>query len=137
MVLPKGQQLAVQSSFKAVESNPDSFAAAFYGHLFEHDQSLRRLFKIDLKQQGDVLVRMLTLAVAGLDHPDDLEPMLHDLGLHHAGFGVKADDYETFGIALTQTLGELLGAQFTPDIAEAWAAFYKFLATGSIAGMHE
>ena len=134
MALSKQQALVVQTTFKPIEADFDRFAVAFYGHLFEQDQSLRSLFKTDMKTQGDVLVRMLNIALAGLDRPDDLLPTLHDMGRHHSGYGVKPKDYETFGKALTQTLSEFLGTAFTPEVAEAWNAFYKILAAGAIEG---
>jgi len=137
MTLSKQQQVAVQTTFRSVETDFDRFALAFYGHLFEQDQSLRKLFKTDLKQQGDVLVRMLNIALAGLDRPADLLPTLHDMGRHHTGYGVKPQDFETFGKALTQTLSEFLGSDFTPEVAEAWNEFYKILAAAAIDGMHQ
>lgn len=136
-MLSEEQRIAVQTTFNKIEANPDPFAATFYNHLFDQDHSLRTLFKNDLKVQGDVLVRMLSIAVAGLNYPDDLVPALHDLGLHHAGYGVKTKDYDTFGRVLLQTLKEFLGAEFTPDTAEAWATFYQFLSVKAIEGYNE
>ncbi len=137
MALSKAQQEAVKSTFEVVAANSDSFAAAFYGHLFEQDQSLRKMFNTDLHEQGQVLFRMLAIAVAGLDHPDDLLPALHDLGLHHAGYGVKPEHYLIFGKVLLRTLNEFVGAAFTPEANEAWVAFYEILSAGAIEGAKE
>ena len=50
------------------------------------------------------------------------------MGHRHAGYGVNERDYETVGEALLWTLEQGLGQSFTPDIREAWAALYRFVA---------
>ena len=136
MALSKSQQAAIKSSFAKVMSDGEVFAASFYANLFEHDPALRKLFKTDMKQQGDVLMRMLSIAVVGLDRPNDLMPALHDLGRHHVAYGVKPEHYEPFGEALKQTLSESLGAEYTPDVGAAWNEFYDTLAAGAIEGLN-
>jgi hemoglobin-like flavoprotein len=118
-------------------SDSDSFATIFYGHLFEQDPSLRELFTTNVKAQGHLLVRMLSIAVAGLDRPQDLLPALYDLGLHHARYGVKPEQYDLFGQVLLQSLAEFLGEDYAPDAGRAWTAFYKILAEGAIEGAQE
>jgi len=137
MMLSKEHQAIVQATFARVEAHSDRFVTLFYRHLFEENPALRKLFGTNLKAQGDALYRMFILAVEGLNHPSDLIPSLNDLGLHHAGYGVKPEDYETFGRALSKTLAEILATDFTPDVAIAWQTFYKFLSSNAIDGMVE
>ncbi len=137
MTLSKAYQDAIKRTFDEIVADSDSFTTTFYGHLFEQDPSLRKLFKTDIHEQGQVLLRMLGIAVGGLDHPDDLLPTLHDLGLHHAGYGVKPEHYVLFGAVLLRTLKEFLGEDFTPEVEQAWTAFYQILSTGAIEGAKE
>ena len=63
----------VQDSFDKVEPIAEQAAAIFYGRLFETDPSLKPLFKGDMKEQGAKLMKMLTIAVRGLDRLDTIE----------------------------------------------------------------
>jgi hemoglobin-like flavoprotein len=122
------QKALVQTSFAQVQPIADAAAALFYRRLFELDPTLRPLFKGDMEEQGRKLMEMLALAVKGLDRPDALLPALAALGRRHAGYGVNEHSYETVGAALLWTLEQGLGPGFTPDIREAWAALYRFVA---------
>src|SRR5437868_12331676 len=94
------QKTLIQTSFAQVRPIAETAAALFYGRLFELDPTLRSLFKGDLKEQGRKLMDMLGLAVKGLDRTEALLPALATMGSRHAGYGVKARDYETVGAAL-------------------------------------
>jgi hemoglobin-like flavoprotein len=122
------QKALVQTSFAQVQPIADAAAALFYRRLFELDPTLRPLFKGDMEEQGRKLMEMLGLAVKGLDRPEALLPALAALGRRHAGYGVNEHNYETVGAALLWTLEQGLGPSFTPDIREAWAALYRFVA---------
>ena len=123
------QKYLVQSSFEKVAPIADTAAALFYGRLFELDPSLRPLFPADLREQGRKLMSMLTLAVRGLDRPDQLIPAVQGLGRRHVGYSVKPEHYQVVGSALLWTLKEGLGEDFTPEVKDAWIAVYTLLAT--------
>src|SRR5512141_1816447 len=123
------QKILVQSAFEKVAPIADTAAALFYGRLFEIDPSLRHMFPTDLKEQGAKLMHMLTLAVRGLNRPDQLIPAVQSLGRRHAGYGVKPEHYQTVATALLWTLEKGLGEAFTPEVKEAWVAVYTLLAT--------
>src|SRR5438046_2324419 len=116
------QKNSVQTSFEKVKPIADIAAALFYGFLFKLDPHLERLFKGDLENQGRMLMQMIGLAVRGLDHLDEIVPLLHELGARHAGYGVEERDYETVRAALLSTLKRGLGDEFTPAVKEAWIA---------------
>jgi hemoglobin-like flavoprotein len=122
------QKHLVQTSFENVVPIADTAAALFYGCLFELAPSLRPLFPADLKEQGRKLMHTLTLAVRGLDRPDELVPAVQALGRRHAGYGVTPEHYDTVAAALLWTLEEGLGEAFTLEVKEAWVAVYTRLA---------
>jgi hemoglobin-like flavoprotein len=72
---------------------------------------------------------MLTAAVKGLDRPEQLIPVVRDLGRRHAEYGVAEGHYETVGTALMWTLKKGLGEAFSPELENAWATVYGLLAT--------
>ena len=125
---PQQKQL-VQATFAKVAPIADEAAALFYGRLFELDPSLRPMFTTDLTEQGRKLMRMIGMAVNGLDRLDELVPVVRQLGARHAGYGVRDEHYTTVATALVWTLEQGLGPDFTPEVKDAWVAVYGVLAT--------
>jgi len=121
------QKALVQESFEKVEPIAESAANLFYNRLFTLDPSLRALFRGDMNQQGRKLMQMIDIAVKGLDHLDALVPAVEELGQRHACYGVRDEHYETVGSALLWTLERGLGANFTPEVKEAWIVVYGLL----------
>ena len=122
------QKRLVQTSFEQVKPFADVAARLFYGCLFELDPRLEALFRGDREEQGRKLMRMIGLAVNGLDNLAELVPTLLALGGRHASYGVVERDYITVRRALLWTLERGLGAAFTPEVRESWATVYNLLA---------
>lgn len=122
------QKALVRTSFALVVPIKEAAAELFYNRLFEMDPALRPLFKGDMKEQGAKLMAMIATAVGGLDRLEAIVPAVQDLGKRHAGYGVKAADYDTVGGALLWTLEKGLGPAFTDEVRAAWTACYGLLA---------
>lgn len=123
------QITAVQESWREVESISDQAAALFYERLFTLDPSLQSLFQGDMVAQGKKLMSMIGVAVRGLSRLDSIVPAVEQLGVRHAGYGVKEEDYDTVAAALLWTLGQGLGAHFTDELKQAWTEAYTLLAS--------
>ena len=119
------QQQLVKASFAKVTPIADTAAALFYDRLFATDPTLRPLFKGDMVVQGRLLITMIETAVENVQRFDEILPAVRDLGRRHAGYGVKAADYDTVAAALLGTLEQTLGAEFTPAVRDAWIAYYQ------------
>lgn len=117
----------VQSSFAEVKPIAATAAELFYDRLFFLDPSLRKLFRNDMGKQGQMLMGMIGAAVGGLRNLETLAPVVRQLGARHVGYGVKDEHYQTVGAALLWTLEQGLGARFTPEVRDAWAAAYELL----------
>jgi hemoglobin-like flavoprotein len=119
----------VQESWEKI--NPIRAAAAemFYAKLFELDPSLRTFFHDNPTEQGDQFMKMVATAVATLNKPDELLPVLQALGTRHARYGVKDNHYDTMALALFDTLHKGLGTAFTNDIQLAWKVVFSVIAT--------
>src|SRR6266540_7409444 len=122
------QKSLVQDSFVDIATIADDAAVLFYQQLFELDPSLKSLFRGDMTEQRKKLMQMLTAAVKGLDHLEQLVPVVQDLGRRHAGYGVADAHYDMVGQALLWTFEKLLGRAFTPELRSAWTAVYTLLA---------
>jgi len=118
----------VQSTFKKIDAIQDQAAELFYNRLFELDPNLKPLFKGDMTLQGKMLMATLGIAVFGLNDLPQITTTIKDLGKKHVDFGVKDEDYHTFGEALMWMLGQALGSDFTADAEEAWGDTFALFA---------
>ena len=128
VMVTSAQKQLVQDSFAKVAPIADDAAALFYRRLFELDPRLKLMFPGDMAPQRKKLMQMLTAAVKGLDHLEQLVPVLQDLGRRHAGYGVADAHYDTVGQALLWTLEKALGRAFTPELRHAWTTVYTLVA---------
>jgi hemoglobin-like flavoprotein len=128
----------VRSSFAAVEPIADIAATIFYRRLFDLDPAVRELFAAtDMAAQRRSLMQTLTVVVRALDRLETIVPAVEALGRRHGGYGVRPEDFETVGAALLDTLEEGLGASFTTETRDAWAAAYGILASVMIGAADE
>ncbi|MCA9938248.1 MAG: hypothetical protein KC418_06380 [Anaerolineales bacterium] len=119
----------VEVTFAQIQPIAREAAALFYGRLFEIAPAFRHLFKHDMDAQGMKLMQTIGVAVAHLDHLDEVVPAVRKLGQRHVHYGVKPEDYAVVGEALLWTLEQGLGAAFTPAVKDAWATVYGVLAS--------
>jgi len=119
----------VQSTWLKVLPIRDRAAQLFYDRLFETDPSLSGLFRTNMQQQREKLMQVIDAVVNGLSRLERILPSIQELGRRHATYGVKDHHYGTVGAALLWTLGKGLGAEFTPEVKDAWASAYGVLAT--------
>lgn len=128
MTLSNQDKALVKDTFAKVAPIADQAAEMFYNRLFEIDPATQSLFtKTDMSEQGRKLMQMIGVAVAALDHLDQIVPALESLGQRHEGYGVTLDQYNTVGEALIWTLGQGLGDEFTPEVSQAWVKVYTTL----------
>lgn len=121
--LTESQTKLVQSSFTALEPDIGLFARVFYARMFAENPHIRFMFKGEQEAQEKQLTHMLGAMIRGLDRLEDIKPSLWALGRRHVKYGVRAQDYDKFFDALLWTLRVFLGAHFTREVEQAWAAF--------------
>ena len=119
----------VRDSWAKVMPISDKAAELFYNRLFKLDPSLRPLFTSDMTEQGRKLMRMITVAVNGLDRLDEIIPAVQELGKRHSGYGVTNDHYDTVATAFLWALERGLGDGFNEDTRNAWIKTYTLLST--------
>ena len=118
---------AIQDSFAKVAPISQQAAGMFYGRLFEIAPSVKPLFRGDMTEQGRKLMATLAVVVNGLTNLETILPAASALAKRHVGYGVKPIHYPIVGEALLWTLERGLGADWTPELAEAWADAYGVL----------
>ena len=117
----------VKESFANVVPISEKAAALFYGRLFEIAPEVRPLFRGDMTEQGRKLMATLSAVVNALANLEAVLPAASTLAKRHVAYGVTADHYVPVGAALVWTLEQGLGADWTPQVAAAWAAAYSTL----------
>jgi hemoglobin-like flavoprotein len=123
------QLTLLRESFERLRPMPRAFGVRFYEHLFRLDPSLRSLFKRDPENQPAMFATALVLSVSGLVDDGFAPASVRELGARHDDYEIPGTAWRTFGEALLATLQDTLGAEFTPEVREAWAAAYDMLAS--------
>jgi len=114
------QRTRIRETLESLKPMLAPVAALFYGKLFELDPSARRLFHIDLAEQGRKIMNTLDSIGQSIDHLDSLNERLEELGKQHASYGVKPEQYDTVTKALLWALAQALGPDFDRPTREAW-----------------
>ena len=128
---PKQQDL-VRTSFEMVLPQQEQFAEFLYQELFRMEPKSVALFRGNMEEQRAKLLRMLRLAVENIGNPEELQPMLYNLGMIHQSFGIEPHHFISFGTALLHALRTVLKEKFTKEVEEAWhTAYHYFILTMS------
>jgi len=117
----------VQQSFAKVAPLSDQAAMLFYDRLFEIAPQVRAMFPPDMTEQRRKLMATLAIVVNGLSNLGPILPAVSSLATRHAAYGARAEHYPVVGSALLWTLEQGLGKDWTPEVADAWAAAYATL----------
>lgn len=131
------QKTLVRESWAKVLPIQEQAAEMFYSRLFEVYPEVKPYFKGDMKSQGRMLMSMLNTAVNGLDKLETLVQPLKNMGVRHASYGVKDEDYDKVADAFLWTLDAGLGEAFTEDVKEAWVTVYTVVADTMKSGAEE
>ena len=128
------QKQIVKDTWEQVLPIQETAASLFYGRLFDQYPEVKPMFKGDMQQQGEKLMKMLDQAVGSLDNLDALVSPLQQAGKAHKEYGVKAEDYDKVGASLLWTLQQGLGDVYTPAVEDAWSSTYSTLSSVMIDG---
>jgi hemoglobin-like flavoprotein len=125
--MTREQVMLVQDSWERVVRMQDDAVDLFYRRLFDIDPGLRQLFTGDMHAHGRRMAGMVTLFVRDLDPAERAMPAIRALGRRHAGYDVRDEDYDVFGLALLSMVEQVLGSEFDDAVHEAWATAYALL----------
>src|SRR6201985_1419337 len=117
----------VQDSFSKVAPISEQAATIFYDRLFEVAPAVRAMFPDDMTEQRKKLMTTLAVVVGELSNLEAVLPAASALAKRHVSYGAKPEHYPVVGGALLFTLEKGLGADWTPEVANAWTAAYTTL----------
>ncbi len=131
------QRVLVQQSMEKIIAVESKAGEIFYTRFFELDPSIKKLFSIDMKEQGAKLIRMIHIAVNDIENKEEFIAKLKNLGRIHNTYNVKDEYYETFYKAFIAMVEIILGKDFTPELRIAWnAVFHQIASVMQLAAHH-
>ncbi len=125
----------------------EQIGAEFYEKLFGIAPETRALFGEDMATQHAKFMSvvkelvslhlrsLISLPVTVLNDSEAALPAIHNLGKRHVHFGVTPEHFDLMRTALLETLGEILGADFTPELRDAWEAAFDLMANVMKSGL--
>jgi hemoglobin-like flavoprotein len=125
----------LERSFEFVKTHEATFTEKFYDNLLTDYPVLQPLFaNTHMAEQGKKLFASLVLVVNSLRQPEVLSTAVKGLGTRHVQYGVLPEHYPMVGGSLLKTFGTVLGADFTPEIQQAWSDAYGAVAELMLVG---
>jgi hemoglobin-like flavoprotein len=132
--MTQDQKYDISRSWTIIQPEMERAGLLFYSKLFALAPAVRSLFKQDITQQANKLMQVLEYIVQHLDDMETLADEIKALGVRHNGYGAQPAHYEAVGTCLLETLAEILGHQWTPEVKNAWTtAFYQVKQTMIVA----
>lgn len=121
----------VKATIPVLASAGTAITEHFYNRMFTHNPELKDVFNMSHQATGRQPAALFDAIAAYATHIDNLEVLtgaVMRIAHKHTSFNIQADQYAIVGHHLIETLRELLGDAFTPEIEEAWGAAYQQLA---------
>lgn len=104
----------------------------FYRRMFSGNPELKHVFNMGNQQNNkqQTALAMTVLAYAEhIDNPSALLPVFDTIGQKHTSLNIRAEQYQIVGKHLIASIKEVLGAEASVDLLDAWEAAYNELAS--------
>jgi hemoglobin-like flavoprotein len=125
----------LERSFALIKPQATEFAASFYNNLFADSPQVQPLFaRTNMTEQQQHLISALVLVVDNLSNNEVLIATLRQLGANHQNYGTVQEHYLMVGAAMLKTLKFYLGAEWTPEVEQAWSDAYSAIASTMLQG---
>lgn len=119
----------LEYSFALIRDRGAEFSAIFYRTLFTDYPEVEPLFQqADMQEQGKKLFASLAVVVENLRRPEILASRLRAMGERHVAYGVSANHYPMVGGTMLKSFEEVLEADWTPELKQAWTDAYRAVA---------
>lgn len=127
----------IDESLRLLSDRADVVLSDFYAMLFAEAPYLRALFPVSMDIQRERFFRALGGVARTLGDPDQLVPLLAQLGRDHRRFGVRAEHYDVFGRVLVAALRHHAQDVWVPELEAAWTKAYEVVADAMKSGARE
>lgn len=124
----------VQASWRKVETAGPAAAALFHCNLLGSRPWLTAPYNGYVDERDAMVMRTFGHAVKGMHLLETHSALLLQIGRVNAICGVQSHHYPYFEVALLQTLGQILGDEFTEPLKQAWTAVFGTMTRLMLAG---
>jgi nitric oxide dioxygenase len=131
IALSKEHIATVKSTIPLLESAGTAITEHFYKRLFSHNPELQHIFNTSNQHSGKQQFALFNAVAAYAKNIDNLAVLnsaVERIANKHNSLNIQAEHYPIVGHHLLETLRELAGDAFTPQVEDAWTAAYQFLA---------
>jgi nitric oxide dioxygenase len=121
----------VKSTAPVLEQNGELLTRHFYERMFRENPEVKALFNATHQFKGTqqrALAGAICAFAANVDNLEVLGAAVEGIAQKHAGLRILPEHYPIVGENLLASIKEVLGEAATPDIIDAWAEAYGFLA---------
>jgi hemoglobin-like flavoprotein len=122
-------------SFQLIEPRLDDVVSVFYTKLFEAAPSLRSMFPENMGGQVSHMNTALKLVAKNITNLDSLAEPLREMGARHVGYGAEEGQFPVVRDILVESLSEIAGYAWTPQLSSDWGAALDTVAGYMIEGM--
>jgi nitric oxide dioxygenase len=125
----------IRAGLPQLREQAEAICRRFYDDLFDAYPELIAVFHPALMAEGAqqrLLAQALLAYAEHIDQPEVLAPAIDRIARKHASHRVGPAQYPIVGRHLLAAIAEVLGADATPELLEAWAEAYGFLARALI-----
>jgi nitric oxide dioxygenase len=128
----------LEAGLQAIVLHGEAFVTAFYERLFSRFPETRALFAVtDMHVQRKKLQQTLALIVEHLQEPEELAPMLRELGARHVDHDVLPEHYRMVGDVLLETFADFLGQHWTQAHHDAFVKGYAAISNLMLEGAEQ
>ncbi|MBV7436029.1 globin domain-containing protein [Aeromonas encheleia] len=127
----------VQRAWGKVTALNHTYVQEVYEELFRLSPELIDLFPDPAGMPVAKVSETLNTVITSLEQLDALGFIIRDLGRRHRKFKVEPHQFALLKQALTTVLARRLGANFKPELAEAWSQMYDEIAALMLEGLNQ
>lgn len=121
----------VKSTAPVLEQHGETLTRHFYKRMFSHNPEVAPFFNPANQAEGTqqrALAGAICAYAANIDNLEALGSAVELIAQKHVSLQIKEEHYPIVGENLLESIKEVLGDAATPDIINAWAEAYGFLA---------
>jgi hemoglobin-like flavoprotein len=119
----------VRDSWELIQERKSSIemGALVFDYLFSLVPNVAMIFTKSRQEMAIKMGNMLDMIITCAEVPDHMKKQLESLGLRHVVYSVKPHHIPLMGPVLISVLSDQLGADWTPEIEQAWTSLWAVI----------
>ncbi|WP_020006255.1 globin domain-containing protein [Salinicoccus albus] len=130
-MIAEAKKQVIKDTVPVLEAHGTEITTVFYKRMFEAHPEMLDIFNLTNQKVGDqpkALAMTVLAAAKNIDNLDAIVPAVKGIAHKHRALEVRPEHYPIVGKYLLEGIKEVLGDAATPEILDAWEAYYGKLA---------